>query len=95
MRKHPFSLESVTLTRLKPSFPNFTKTIVVLLTASLFMGCSLIKEVKPWEKESLAKPIMQFGGLHPEITKFESHIYYSKEASKGGSGVAGGGCGCN
>jgi len=54
-----------------------------------------VKEVKPWEKETLAKPIMQFGGLHPEVTKFESHVYFSKEASKGGLGVSGGGCGCN
>jgi hypothetical protein len=38
---------------------------------------------------------MQFGGLHPEVKKFEQHIYFSKEASRGGYGVAGGGCGCN
>ena len=60
-----------------------------------FNGCSFLQEVKPWEKGNLAKPIMQEGGLHPDITKFESHIYFSKEASSGGSGVAGGGCGCN
>ena len=27
--------------------------------------------------------------------KFDNHIYFSKEATKGGGGVAGGGCGCN
>ncbi len=67
----------------------------IALVAFLLMGCSMIEEVKPWEKENLAKPIMQFEGLHPEVTKFESHVYFSKEASRGGSGVAGGGCGCN
>ena len=71
------------------------KNSLLAVSIFLFMGCSLIKEVKPWEKETLAKPIMQFGGLHPEVTKFESHVYFSKEASRGGSGVAGGGCGCN
>jgi hypothetical protein len=71
------------------------KYLLMTMSFSLFMGCSLIEEVKPWEKETLAKPTMQFAGLHPEVNKFESHIYYSKEASKGGSGVAGGGCGCN
>jgi len=71
------------------------KILLIALSASLLMGCSLIKEVKPWEKETLAKPMMQFGGLHPEVTKFEAHTYFSKEASRGGSGVAGGGCGCN
>ena len=69
--------------------------LLMAFCASLFVGCSMVKEVKPWEKESLAKPIMQFGGLHPEVTKFESHVYFSKEASRGGAGVAGGGCGCN
>ncbi len=66
----------------------------MLLLLSFFLGCS-IKEVKPWEKDILAKSIMQFEGLHPEVSKFESHVYFSKEASKGGSGVSGGGCGCN
>jgi len=69
--------------------------MTLTLIALSFMGCNMIKEVKPWEKETLAKPIMQFGGIHPEVSKFESHVYFSKEASRGGSGVAGGGCGCN
>ena len=60
----------------------------------LLMGCSL-KEVKPWEKETLAKPIMQFGGIHEDVTRFEGHVYYSKEATRGGAGVGGGGFGCN
>jgi hypothetical protein len=51
--------------------------------------------VKPWEKENHARAIMSNAGLHPEVGKFEGHIYFSKEASRGGSGVAGGGCGCN
>jgi len=71
------------------------KITIITLGAFLLMGCSIIKEVKPWEKENLAKPIMQFEGLHPEVSKFESHVYFSKEASQGGSGVAAGGCGCN
>jgi len=29
------------------------------------------------------------------VNSFESHVYFSKEASRGGDGVAGGGCGCN
>ncbi len=71
------------------------KLIAMSIMALSLMGCSMVKEVKPWEKETLARPIMQFGGIHPEVTKFESHVYFSKEASRGGSGVAGGGCGCN
>ena len=59
-----------------------------------FAGCS-IKEVKPWQKGTLAKESMQFSGGNGSLRKFTNHIYFSKEASKGGSGVATGGCGCN
>lgn len=69
--------------------------IVSSLVVLLFVGCSMVEEVKPWEKENLARDIMQYEGLHPEVKKFEAHIYFSKEASRGGSGVSGGGCGCN
>ena len=69
-------------------------TILVMLPL-LFMGCSMIEEVKPWEKETLAQDIMQYDGLHSEVKKFEAHVYFSKEATRGGNGVAGGGCGCN
>jgi hypothetical protein len=68
------------------------KFLTMLLLSFLFMGCTA---VKPWEKETLAKPIMQFGGLNTQANTFESHVYFSKEASRGGDGVAGGGCGCN
>jgi len=68
--------------------------LFLTLCLSLLSACS-IKEVKPWEKESLAKPTMQFGGIHEAVSKYEGHIYYSKEASRGGSGIGGGGCGCN
>jgi hypothetical protein len=71
------------------------EVLISLFLGSLLMGCSLTKEVKPWEKDTLAKPIMQFEGLHAEVNKFESHVYFSKEASRGGYGIAGGGCGCN
>jgi hypothetical protein len=71
---------------------NYIYGIVMVL---LFVGCARSVEVKPWQKEALAQDIMQFEGLHPEVRKFEQHIYFSKEGSKGGYGVAGGGCGCN
>jgi hypothetical protein len=31
----------------------------------------------------------------PRNAKLKGHVYTSKEASSGGSGAAGGGCGCN
>ncbi len=70
-----------------------TITTLFLLTVFFFSGC--IKDVKPWEKETLAKKTMKEAGTNPINKQFEEHIYFSKEASKGGGGVAGGGCGCN
>lgn len=58
-------------------------------------GCaSLSTPVQPWEKGKLAKPEMAFDG-DPLRQGLMEHVYSSKEASAGGHGVAGGGCGCN
>jgi PBP1b-binding outer membrane lipoprotein LpoB len=69
------------------------RTILLLSTTLFFSGC--IKDVKPWEKGVLAKETMKESAINPNIKQFEEHIYFSKEASKGGGSVAGGGCGCN
>ena len=49
---------------------------------------------KPWEKQYLAKPPMQFDAdaLDARTTL---HVYQSKEGAIGGYGAGGGGCGCN
>ncbi len=70
------------------------RAIYIVSIIRLIEGCS-IKEVKPWEKGTLAKDILKPNMGNSLYTKFTNHIYFSKEASKGGSGVAGGGCGCN
>ncbi|HED34287.1 MAG TPA: DUF4266 domain-containing protein [Gammaproteobacteria bacterium] len=63
------------------------------LIASLLM-LSACTTVQPWEKDLLAKPSM---ALVPDKLELylDDHIYFSKEASTGGQGVGGGGCGCN
>lgn len=50
--------------------------------------------VKAWEKGHLADRAMR---LDVDVAEqvFLSHTYFSKEASSGGSGIGGGGCGCN
>ena len=70
------------------------KSAIVMLSLFLLSGCSIV-DVKPWEKETLAKDTMQNNAGNSLFSKFENHIYFSKEATKGGGGVAGGGCGCN
>lgn len=68
--------------------------LLLLLTYAICSGCSITK-VQPWEKGRLADEDMRFGGPNPMIKKFDEHIFTSKETTKGGSGVSGGGCGCN
>ena len=55
----------------------------------------MIQDVKPWEKDQLAKETLTPAGSDTNLFAFRKHLYFSKEASKGGGGVAGGGCGCN
>ena len=63
------------------------------LLLSALTGCANLG-VKPWERDLLAEPGME---IDPDvvITALDEHIYFSKEASTGGLGTAGGGCGCN
>ena len=70
------------------------KNVIILSSLFLLSACS-VQDVQPWEKETLAKDSMKNGAGNTLFTKFENHIYFSKEGSKGGGGVAGGGCGCN
>lgn len=76
------------------------RLIFILAACLLFTGCTTIndmrtlQEVKPWQKNILAKKEMQIGGDKLD-SYFDSHTYFSKEASTGGGGVGGGGCGCN
>lgn len=73
------------------------KTLFKLLAATVALailaGCSNI-DVKPWDRDLLAKKSMQLDSA-PLDAGLDDHIYFSKEASSGGRGFGGGGCGCN
>ena len=56
-------------------------------------GCTTIGP-KPWQKDLMSRREMQVGAYALQAAA-EDHIYFSKEASSGGRGFAGGGCGCN
>jgi hypothetical protein len=56
-------------------------------------GCSSLG-VQAWERDLLAKKSMQ-PTANPLETAADDHTYFSKEASAGGRGFGGGGCGCN
>lgn len=65
----------------------------IALLAALAGGCSSMG-VEPWERDILAKDEMQLT-TDPLEAAIDDHIYFSKEASSGGRGFGGGGCGCN
>ena len=66
---------------------------LVAATMLLCCGCSSMG-VEPWDREILAKEEMQLTS-DPLEAALDDHIYFSKEASSGGRGFGGGGCGCN
>ena len=68
--------------------------VLLILACTSLTACAGIQPVQPWEKGMLAKPEMTFEG-DPLDNSFTEHIYFSKEGASGGSGVGGGGCGCN
>ncbi len=72
-----------------------TKNLEVLSRWEKLVNIFTPEKVKPWQKATLAKASMKPGGLNPDSEKFNQKIYSSKESSRGGLGVAGGGCGCN
>lgn len=72
---------------IKPTF------CILLIGISLLSSCSSLG-VKPWQRELLAKKAM-LPNAYPLETAIDDHIYFSKEASAGGRGFGGGGCGCN
>ena len=65
--------------------------IAVILVA--LSGCTSLG-VQPWERDVLARPEMSLDA-DPLDAAIDDHIYFSKEASSGGRGFGGGGCGCN
>ena len=67
------------------------KQLACLFVALCLGGC---ETVEPWERGTLAKPEMQWQSDPMEIS-LQAQINASKEASSGGQGAAGGGCGCN
>ena len=66
------------------------KSVLLIYIILFGSGCS----VSPWERGNLAKQNMSITP-NPAHSSLRSHVFDSKEASAGGSGAVGGGCGCN
>ena len=67
---------------------------ICLLGVLQLAACSSVEAVAPYDRGYLAEDGMQWEESSRNA-KLKSHVYTSKEASSGGAGSAGGGCGCN
>lgn len=62
--------------------------------ALLSSACTIQPWVKPYERVRLADPIMAWD-RDAISSAYLDHIREAREGSRGASGSAGGGCGCN
>jgi Domain of unknown function (DUF4266) len=71
------------------------RPLAVLAGALGLSACAPIEPwVKPYERERLADPIMQFArDSLPE--RHREHVHVVREGARGGNGAQGSGCGCN
>lgn len=70
------------------------KMLGIAVLSLVLSGCASLGGVQPWERDVLARPEMSLDA-DPLDAAIDDHIYFSKEASSGGRGFGGGGCGCN
>ena len=68
--------------------------IATLCVIAMFCSACSTMGVEAWERDVLAKDEMHLIA-DPLEAALDDHIYFSKEASSGGRGFGGGGCGCN
>jgi len=70
------------------------RLIVCLSFGAVGLFLSGCTTVHPWERAALADYPMR-PDRDSLATAMTEHIYFSREASSGGRGVGGSGCGCN
>jgi len=78
---------------MKSALSRFLPLFLGLLLLALGSGCAMQK-VQPWERGTLSEYSMR-ADRDPLATAMNEHTYFSREASSGGKGVGGSGCGCN
>ena len=66
----------------------------ILSVITFQTSCVQTETVEAWDRGYLAEDTMQWE-TDARSARLKGHVYTSKEASTGGAGAAGGGCGCN
>lgn len=66
----------------------------VLLAVALLAGGCAASPVRSWQRGTLTDYTMR-PDRDPLATAMAEHTWFSREASVGGRGVGGSGCGCN
>jgi hypothetical protein len=80
---------------LKPLWIALRGALLGLATAAALAACAMPEPwVKPYERERLADPLMQIQRDALSAKHF-AHVHEVREGARGGTGVQGGGCGCN
>jgi hypothetical protein len=76
----------------------FVRAVGRSLLAATVLGtlgaCHMEPWVKPYERDHLADPVMSFD-RDPVSSVYTDHVHEVREGSRGATGSAGGGCGCN
>jgi hypothetical protein len=73
---------------------NIARLTAFVALAIAAAGCSVEPWVKLYERDRLADPIMSFD-RSPVSKAYTNHVHEAREAARGATGSAGGGCGCN
>lgn len=78
------------------SIQRLAGALLALLSLAVLGGCASadLTRVHPWERAALADYAMR-PDRDPSATLLAQHVYFSREATTGGRGVGGSGCGCN
>jgi hypothetical protein len=71
-----------------------TGTVVKWGSLAAMLLCAGCANVKPWEMATFSSHVMR-DDRDPIGDGFAEHVHFTREASSGGQGVGGGGCGCN
>ena len=73
--------------------PNLSPPFCIIYAIALIYLSGCAPKIAPWERGYLTKPQLSSDG--PLEAAIKQHVETSKEASMGGRGATGGGCGCS